>query len=109
MDRNSIDWQGSFPAMTTPFDAEGRIDEKAFSRNMDRLLAEGRLLYPGAWDCCTLFDVNFRPSHMTVEELRDGMYWLTERLYSAECVERRRRPFFEAQWDEPAHQFRAAA
>ena len=41
MDRNSIDWQGSFPATTTPFDAEGRIDEKAFSRNMDRLLAEG--------------------------------------------------------------------
>jgi 4-hydroxy-tetrahydrodipicolinate synthase len=41
MDRNSINWQGSMPAMTTPFDAQGRIDEKAFARNMDRLLAEG--------------------------------------------------------------------
>ena len=41
MDRNSIDWQGSFPAMTTPFDAQGRIDEQAFARSMDRLLADG--------------------------------------------------------------------
>ena len=41
MDRNSIDWHGSIPAMTTPFDAQGRIDEKAFAANMDRLLAEG--------------------------------------------------------------------
>ena len=29
------------------------------TRLYDRLLAEGRLLYPGAWDRCTLFDVNF--------------------------------------------------
>ncbi|HKX10300.1 MAG TPA: dihydrodipicolinate synthase family protein [Stellaceae bacterium] len=41
MDRNSIDWHGSIPAMTTPFDAQGRIDEKAFGRNVDRLLADG--------------------------------------------------------------------
>ena len=41
MDRNSINWQGSMPAMTTPFDAQGRIDEKAFARNVDRLLADG--------------------------------------------------------------------
>jgi 4-hydroxy-tetrahydrodipicolinate synthase len=41
MDRNSIDWHGSIPAMTTPFDAQGRIDEKAFARNVDRLLADG--------------------------------------------------------------------
>jgi len=61
----------------------------------DRLLAEGRILRPGRWDLCTLFDVNFRPSGMTVEELREGVYWLAERLYSAECLERRRRPFFE--------------
>jgi dihydrodipicolinate synthase/N-acetylneuraminate lyase len=39
MDRNSIDWHGSLPAMTTPFDREGRIDETAFCRNIDRLLA----------------------------------------------------------------------
>ena len=41
MDRNSIDWHGSLPAMTTPFDREGRIDETSFGRNLDRLLAGG--------------------------------------------------------------------
>ncbi len=61
----------------------------------DRLLREGRLLEPERWDLCTLFDVNYRPARMTVEELREGMYWLAERLYGADCLERRRRPFFE--------------
>jgi radical SAM superfamily enzyme YgiQ (UPF0313 family) len=61
----------------------------------DRLHREGRLLEPGRWDLCTLFDVNYRPARMTVEELRQGMCWLAERLYSAECLERRRRAFFE--------------
>ena len=41
MDRNSVDWHGSLPAMTTPFDLEGRIDETSFCRNVDRLLAGG--------------------------------------------------------------------
>jgi dihydrodipicolinate synthase/N-acetylneuraminate lyase len=41
MDRNSIDWQGSLPAMTTPFDREGHIDETSFCRNIDRLMAGG--------------------------------------------------------------------
>jgi dihydrodipicolinate synthase/N-acetylneuraminate lyase len=41
MDRNSIDWHGSLPAMTTPFDSEGRIDERSFCRNLDRLIAGG--------------------------------------------------------------------
>ncbi len=41
MDRNSIDWAGSFPAMTTPFDQDGKIDEKAFAENVDRLIAAG--------------------------------------------------------------------
>jgi dihydrodipicolinate synthase/N-acetylneuraminate lyase len=41
MDRNSIDWHGSLPAMTTPFDSEGRIDETSFCLNIDRLIAGG--------------------------------------------------------------------
>jgi radical SAM superfamily enzyme YgiQ (UPF0313 family) len=65
-----------------------------------RLAAEGRLLQPRQWDLCTLFDVNFRPSHMSPQALRDGIYWLTERLYEPEAVERRRRPFFEGLWQE---------
>lgn len=64
----------------------------------DRLLREGRLLEPKRWDLCTLFDVNYQPKNMTVEQLRQGLYWLTERLYSEECLIRRRRPFFENLW-----------
>lgn len=55
-----------------------------------RLEAEGRLLTPGQWERCTLFDVNYRPKHMSPDELRAGLYWLTERLYSKEGVARRR-------------------
>jgi radical SAM superfamily enzyme YgiQ (UPF0313 family) len=61
----------------------------------DRLLKEGRIIEPGRWDLCTLFDVNYVPSGMTPEELRQGMRWLTRRLYSAQATERRRRPFFD--------------
>jgi radical SAM superfamily enzyme YgiQ (UPF0313 family) len=61
----------------------------------DRLLKENRIIEPGRWDLCTLFDVNYVPSGMTPDELRQGMRWLTRRLYSAACTERRRRPFFE--------------
>lgn len=64
----------------------------------ERFLAEGRLIEPRRWDLCTLFDVNYRPARMTVEQLRRGVYWLAERLYSAECIEQRRRPFFERLW-----------
>ena len=52
----------------------------------DRLLREGRILKPDRWDLCTLFDVNHQPGGMTVEELRQGMRWLTRRLYSAEAT-----------------------
>ena len=38
----------------------------------DRLRAEGRILGPERWDLCTLFDVNYRPKRMSVEELRAG-------------------------------------
>ena len=64
----------------------------------DRLTREGRMLEPQRWDLCTLFDVNYAPKQMTVKELREGMYWLTEQLYSEERMSRRRRPFFEHLW-----------
>jgi radical SAM superfamily enzyme YgiQ (UPF0313 family) len=53
------------------------------TRLYDRLLAEGRLLYPGAWDRCTLFDVNFRPRHMTAEQLEDELMRLWQSTYNA--------------------------
>jgi radical SAM superfamily enzyme YgiQ (UPF0313 family) len=63
-----------------------------------RLLREGRILSPRRWDLCTLFDVNHVPGNMTVEQLRDGMYWLAERLYSESSLQRRRTPFFDELW-----------
>lgn len=41
MDRNSVNWSGPMPAVTTPFDDEGRIDERAFADNVSRLLDAG--------------------------------------------------------------------
>ena len=58
-----------------------------------RLLAEGRILKPGAWELCTLFDVNYRPANMTVEELEGGLVELGRHLYSQESTERRRAGF----------------
>ena len=62
-----------------------------------RLLREGRVLEPGRWDMCTLFDINYRPRGMTREELQKGLYWLGEQLYSAEATQKRREGFHR-QW-----------
>jgi radical SAM superfamily enzyme YgiQ (UPF0313 family) len=58
-----------------------------------RLEAEGRLLREAAWETCTLFDVNFRPQLMSVEELRRGFRDLGVKLYSQELTELRRTNF----------------
>jgi radical SAM superfamily enzyme YgiQ (UPF0313 family) len=60
----------------------------------DRLLREGRILNPDRWDLCTLFDVNFQPTGMSPEQLRRGIHWLSEKLYSDECTQHRRESFF---------------
>lgn len=41
MDRNSVNWSGPMPAVTTPFDDQGRIDKRSFSDNIQRLLDAG--------------------------------------------------------------------
>jgi dihydrodipicolinate synthase/N-acetylneuraminate lyase len=41
MDRHSVNWSGPMPALTTPFDDQGRIDEKSFAANIERLLRDG--------------------------------------------------------------------
>lgn len=60
-----------------------------------RLAAEGRLLQPRYWDRCTLFDVNFRPKHMTVSELESGMRWLFGEIYNDAEYARRQRHYME--------------
>ncbi len=63
----------------------------------DRLAAQGRLLDPTAWETCTLFDVNYRPAHMSVAELESGFRNLASRIYDSEFIESRRRRFFARQ------------
>ena len=63
-----------------------------------QLKQQGRLLEDGAWEKCTLFDVNFRPAQMSVEELRQGFRDLVVRLYSDSFTQYRREEF-KRQWD----------
>ena len=58
-----------------------------------RLRDEGRLLADAPWERCTLFDVTYRPSNMTVEELQSGFRDLAERLYSEDATRRRHERF----------------
>lgn len=41
MDRDSIDWSGPMPAVTTPFRDDLSLDEEAFRANVERLVAAG--------------------------------------------------------------------
>lgn len=59
----------------------------------DRLDRDNRLLHRGQWERCTLFDINYEPLGMSVEELRDGFRRLVTRLYSEELVQWRRDNF----------------
>lgn len=63
----------------------------------DELLAADRILHPDAWELCTLFDLNFRPTHMTETELVSGLQDLVRRLYDDGFIEERRRKFFKRQ------------
>ena len=59
----------------------------------DRLAGEGRLLEPHNWKKCTLFDVNYVPKQMSVEQLAQGFRNLVLRLYSDEFTRQRRSNF----------------
>jgi len=74
------------------------------TRLHQRLLAEGRLLYPGAWDRCTLFDLNFRPRGMSVEQLEEGVMQLWRDTWNADVFARRKRYYrdlLRARRDQP--------
>jgi len=59
----------------------------------ERLRREDRLLHPGDWARCTLFDLTFKPTHLTCEELVEGFHELVVRLYSDEQTRWRREVF----------------
>ena len=62
-----------------------------------RLRDSGRILQEGAWELCTLFDVNLRPRLMTVTQLEAGLVDLGRRLYSSDAT-KQRRAGFKQQW-----------
>jgi radical SAM superfamily enzyme YgiQ (UPF0313 family) len=60
-----------------------------------RLRAEGRLLRERYWERCTLFDVNYVPRQMTVDQLEQGLEQLMGRLYSPDATRGRKRRYVE--------------
>ncbi len=58
-----------------------------------RLKRENRILRDRAWELCTLFDINFEPTNMSVAELQAGFLKLAKQLYSAEGTRERRSGF----------------
>jgi radical SAM superfamily enzyme YgiQ (UPF0313 family) len=61
----------------------------------DRLKREGRLLRDRYWDRCTLFDVNYRPKRMSVEQLEEGLMGLFRAVYNEDELAKRRRRYME--------------
>ncbi len=59
-----------------------------------QLTDEGRILVADAHERCTLFDINFQPTDMSVEQLRSGFHGLMERLYHPTAVRKRTRQFW---------------
>jgi radical SAM superfamily enzyme YgiQ (UPF0313 family) len=59
-----------------------------------RLAQDHRILQEDAWELCTLFDVNFRPAKMSVDELESGFRGLVEKLYSSEFTRERKEAYF---------------
>ncbi|MFC1866180.1 radical SAM protein [Chloroflexota bacterium] len=55
-----------------------------------RMKREGRLLKEVYWDRCTLFDINFVPKNMTVNQLEDGSTWLGSQVYGEKAYIRRK-------------------
>lgn len=87
-----------FVERVAPFDVQITVQTPLPGTPLyDRFLLEGRLLYPREWARSTLFDVNFRPAKMTVEQLERGLIELGTRLYGEDAT-RRRREAFLAQW-----------
>ncbi|MDJ1017579.1 MAG: radical SAM protein [Paracoccaceae bacterium] len=61
----------------------------------ERLKRDGRLLAERYWDRCTLFDVNYVPARMSVEELEQGFVWLAAEVYSDREFNRRKRHYMD--------------
>ncbi|OGA46378.1 MAG: B12-binding domain-containing radical SAM protein [Betaproteobacteria bacterium RIFCSPLOWO2_12_FULL_62_13] len=92
--RSVFDALLAFVHEAQPFDVQVTVPTPfPGTRFYSRLKAEGRLLADNAWERCTLFDINFRPSGMTAEELRAGLKRVVVALYNEEATRERREHF----------------
>ena len=89
-----FDAVAAFVEETSPFDVQITVLTPFPGTPLyARLLAENRILVPGAWELCTLFDVNYRPLNMSVEALESGLVELGRHLYSQASTDQRRSGF----------------
>lgn len=83
-----------FVAEALPFDVQVTVPTPFPGTPLfAQLQREGRLLADRAWERCTLFDVNFRPTHMSPQELAAGLRQMVVALYSEEATARRHQHF----------------
>lgn len=91
-----FDQVAQFVAETNPFDVQITVLTAFRGTGLyTRLRDEGRVIEPGAWEKCTLFDVNYVPRDMTVEQLEHGLVQLAAEIYSQDHLDRRRSAFKE--------------
>ncbi|MFC1976908.1 radical SAM protein [Chloroflexota bacterium] len=60
-----------------------------------RLRAEGRLLKEEFWDRCTMFDINFTPKNISIEELEKGLLWMFKEIYAEKEYLKRKRYYMD--------------
>jgi len=59
----------------------------------DRLENENRIIEENAWEKCTLFDLNYKPAKMSVDDLTKGFKKLSAKLYSEKFTSLRKKRF----------------
>ena len=59
-----------------------------------RLKNDGRLITDDAWELATLFDINFTPDKMSINELNHHFTQLVQKLYGKEFTKTRRERFY---------------
>ncbi len=98
-----------FAREATPYDIQVTV-QTAFPGTplYGRLKSEGRIIEDEAWEKCTLFDVNFRPTHMSAGELAEQFRQLVVRQYS-DAATQQRRDGFRRMWRGPRRTRRRAA
>lgn len=93
----------NFVEDAAPFDVQVTVQTPFPGTPLHHMLRRQNRLVRQQWERCTLFDVNYRPSHMSISELEDGLRKLVVRLYSDSFTSFRREQF-KRQWvHRPAH------